>query len=585
MDAAGAPLPRLIVDRVPDDFEAGRDTAIGAWCFHGSESIVPDWERHLPDDTFDSVEDQIRSDAAIAAIAHRLLPEWAESLNRRHGVTRSHRFWYLVLMRWMLEVLAVAYCRFREVERLTERGAGPSLHASIAPEQVAWNFRDLHDLYQRGTYSPAYNHWLASLALRVLVPSNVTLETRPLSIDPPPGVERSGRATISQRFNSWIKDGRADIGAGLTEFDLATKAKSVVAHLALDLYLGAMPRKRRIRTSDDHRIDTSAADNLPEAFTRMARKALDGSLLAAHGTDFQRLDAAGRKARATPGRLNVRTTQFHFDDRTLFRLAHRLERGEGLVFVQHGGLYGLPAAFSLGAETEYRQHAFISWGWQEHADHGGTILPLPAPQLAPWHRRHRGTGDRLLLITNLVRLITARTIAVGETFNKPHQRRDKLAFLSALDTDVSSAVVYRPYHATTGAVDDTDYLRSRLPGLRIDEDALHRSLSRCRLLVLDYPGTPLSIALAAGTPFVAFWRPDVWPLCSQARPYFDALRDCGIIHADAAAAAHHVNAIWGDVAAWWATPELRDAVERFRGRYARSHRLWWLDWARALWRI
>ena len=87
-------------------------------------------------------------------------------------------------------------------------------------------------------------------------------------------------------------------------------------------------------------------------------------------------------------------------------------------------------------------------------------------------------------------------------------------------------------------------------------------------MVVSYNATTYLEAFTSGIPTVMFWDPTDWELSASAQPYFDLLRREGILHDDAVCCAHHVNAIWDDVSAWWTSTSVQAALDIFSGRYA-----------------
>jgi hypothetical protein len=84
---------------------------------------------------------------------------------------------------------------------------------------------------------------------------------------------------------------------------------------------------------------------------------------------------------------------------------------------------------------------------------------------------------------------------------------------------------------------------------------------------------------------VCFWNPADWPLCAEAKPYFDSLEKAGILYADADSAAAHVNAIWADVPAWWRSADVVNAIAAWRNQFARTRRFSRLALIGTLWRL
>lgn len=108
---------------------------------------------------------------------------------------------------------------------------------------------------------------------------------------------------------------------------------------------------------------------------------------------------------------------------------------------------------------------------------------------------------------------------------------------------------------------------------------------RSRLLIIDHPTTTLNIAMAANIPTIAFWRDGAWPVCEQAKPIMNALRDCGVLFEEASDAAAQASDVWGDVSQWWTSAQVQSARRDFCDQYALTSRTWRWDWLKALYKV
>jgi len=59
-------------------------------------------------------------------------------------------------------------------------------------------------------------------------------------------------------------------------------------------------------------------------------------------------------------------------------------------------------------------------------------------------------------------------------------------------------------------------------------------------------------------------------LNEDAIPYYELLKNAGILYHTPEAASEKVNAVYPDVEGWWNEPELQFVVNKFCNRYART---------------
>ena len=579
------PARRLVAGTVPDDFDPARDTVIGPWCFAERGDAIADWETYRYPDPVADADAAKRDDDAIAALANRLLVKLADDMNTRHGVSYSNTYWHLLLMRWLLELLTQAYCRYGEAKTFIAGQGDVPFTAAVPPADQTWAFGTIAAFYTDGLRNVDFSAWLSGLALRELAADSIALNDGPAARRPArkkDGDRLAPRGRWVRALYDALRSERVRFGGDFAEVTGWDRLRSVFAQRAVDAWLRVIPRKHAIRRPDPTTVETGAADRLDPAFVRMALFVLPRALPRCFGDDFRQWHDSALARTVRPGRLNVQVPAFMLDEAKLFRLARAVEGGEGLVFVQHGANYGMARAYSLGSEIEYRHHAFLTWGWHRHGDYAGTFIPLPAPQLSAWRARKGGNDGSLLFVGTFVHMVMARLISVGAPFNLTWIRSQKDAFIEGLAGAARRGLRYRPYPETENGVPDWLYFSARHPGLQFQPGNFHKALRRCRLLVLDHPGLTFQLAMAANVPVIGFWNPDSWARTPESAELFGRLEKLGIVFDNGAAAATQVNDIWNDVEGWWHRPDIQAARHDFCRLHARSSRWWWWPWMKAL---
>ena len=69
-------------------------------------------------------------------------------------------------------------------------------------------------------------------------------------------------------------------------------------------------------------------------------------------------------------------------------------------------------------------------------------------------------------------------------------------------------------------------------------------------------------------PTIMFWNPNHWEIRDSALPFFDKLKDVGILHDTPESAAEHINVIWEDVNSWWEGDILQETLKSFKKHYS-----------------
>jgi SAM-dependent methyltransferase len=83
-------------------------------------------------------------------------------------------------------------------------------------------------------------------------------------------------------------------------------------------------------------------------------------------------------------------------------------------------------------------------------------------------------------------------------------------------------------------------------------------------------------------PTVAYWDPELWPTRTGALPFFDELRQVGILWDTPEEASAKVAAIYEHPALWWDSPRVQSARQRFTERFALASGQWLEEWKRLL---
>lgn len=561
---------RVILSQAPENFDSKRDVALGPWCFVGCEDRIPGWEALPFVDAFPTSHDWVEADRLTRRLANALVPLWAERLNARHERGYSLRFWRVLLLNWLSAAIPPLWFRFRHVDAFVARYGQSPLMVEIASDLDCWNIRRSGDLIPT-LWRTDFDLRLSSMVLSVLMPSQWRIkevEPQPASVLPPFDAPSDSPSRLGALARSLF--GRLPVqflpGARLSR-------------LALSACVALMPRRA---PQDHYNFSDPVAELFPPAFLDLLDGFLRRTLPRSFTTDFAELESRALAERYHPGRLLIDTLNGEDDaSRMVTAMAH--ERGERLVGFQHGGIYGTARAMMAAAETEYRYDAFLTWGWTAQEDCEGRFVPTPSPELSALADRHHETEPCLILVGGSMVAYGTRLGWLPKPDHYLSYRRAKLDFLGGLGEEVRRSVAYRPYRRNVMVLKDDEFVLGAFPDLTLVGGDLNAALLKCRLVVIDHPITTMLATLAANVPTVLYWEKEAWPLARQAEPLFQRLRDVGILHHDAAAAAAQVNRVWDDIPGWWLRPEVQAARRTFVWTYARTSRFWWWHWLWALW--
>lgn len=565
---------RLFLSRVAANFDPARDVAAGPWCFVGAENAFEGWEDLPFVDPFRGMQALKEADALTRRLANHLVFDWAERMNRRHGRDYSPTFWRNLTILWLVAAVQVTWRCYRNLELLVDRYRNESLIVRVTEGDPAWSTADVSDFMRLVTLDGHFAFWMGSLLLRGLAPKNWTLEPAPTETDTSRGIPR---AAVGR--DNWDRN---PLGAfiGRLGFDHVTGTKFSRPFFAF--LINILPR--RPASGKVFGRDEAVLGAFPEGYLAGLQRFLEATLPTDLTDGFAAIEKEAKSYRYAPGRLTVTHAS---SVNTKFQLinAMAVEAGERVVGFQHGGWYGTAGVESWASESEYVHHAFITWGWSQQGSFYGRMVPLPAPMLAPLRNKHRFRDDQLIFVGTRMFIQNDRFDMRPSATGWIAYRKAKRAFVLGLSGTSRRSLIYRPYHRSPPILEDGAYFTRFFPDVPILEGSLNDHMLRCRLLVLDHPGTTLHLAMAANVPTVCYWQAGDWPLCPQAEVQFELLRQCGILFDSPAAAARHVNAIWSDVPGWWMSAPVQAARRSWAHCHARTSPVWWWHWARALWNL
>lgn len=553
----------------------------GPWCLSGctAEEKKDDWGYafDMPPEPLAEAETLDMAARQARQLATDLAPLFQAHLNTLYNVHHDAQYWDFVLAPWLGRVVEVLTDRLYRTEGLVRCFGEQELHVPVLPETSTCAFADTQDFIMGGMLSPTWNHWLFSRLLERDWP--VAWKKRQLA-----PLHRSAQAPAREHL---LKRFARNLLFGLPFPRIKGFNTGQSLRLSLTLFLNRNTCDDTIPLQELN--DAAWCSRIPQERPAPLPLPLGMTVDEAFALALALLPESLRTARI-PARLTgtplVRTRVVSVaaceDDAYRIRMAQHRGKGCRMVFIQHGGEYGFVRTSVAYPLVEYRQHRFITWGWSRHGDMPGHFLPLPHPQLAQLaqlaalHRpatavptadsgQHHETASRLLLVGTEMALLpyTLKSMLRGRQFFA--YRQDKARFLDALG-DLRSQTLYRPYFDVPSSLEDAPWILRRFPDVTRCTGSLEPHLLGCRLLVLDHAGTTLAQALAANTPFLLYWNPELVHFAPEVLPLLDGLRAVGILHDSPEAAATHALAIWDAIPAWWNTT--REARKRWADQHA-----------------
>jgi len=568
-------MKRLILSTIPDDFDPSNDILLGPWCFLGKEKQYPEWDLFsFEPDPFKSPEEIVQASRVSIGYANSLMPDLANELNSKNNLCYSEKFWRLLIFPWLFHLVQSTYERQCRIDQFSKLYSQEKVYVKLFPNTYHWNFIDSLDFLHNGIYNSQYNYWLFSRIIEEETSSLWKIEyessaqiykNKNSSLikteNNPIGLIR--RLTIKRLFPSLRCHGVYGFGkiqSILFSFLLNFKKATKYNYCNINKYQSY----KKIEWNIDFKKIINAT--IPSCFLNLGELDLPN-------------------IRTKKDNIRLLGPIIHWDENKKLFLGLCLEKDEKFILTQHGGLYGTSKVTPFFSEVDNKHYSFFSWGWKEQEDYYGKIIPLPSPYLLKFVNKYNPQSNKLILVSKIAYLFCCRIEAGPQPKEQIECRRSKVVFLKSLNQDVFNNLLYRPSFSDIASLSDESYFENKFPGIPICYGDLHPHILKCKLMVLDHPGTTLNISMAANIPVVCFWDKQQWDMCKQAVPYFNKLEQVEVLFYNPKSAAKKVNDIWNDVQAWWNQRSIQEARKNWCHQYARTNKFWWLEWMKALWKL
>jgi putative transferase (TIGR04331 family) len=588
--------PFLCTTALSEFWDKGADKIIflGTWCLrYDHRDEWQDLNYEIVPYPWDDREAMHKAAVYEDEVYEELLGVLAEFLNEVHGEKHNQQYWRIILGPWLLHFIQVLHERYLCLDLALARH--PRLQTIGLAESCFKIPRHYWDHLGGSFYQDIYNLQLYTTILQEL---GVALPRREFQWNwDQPG---------NSRARPWWKRGAQRLRTLCRRLglDWAKRAPIFLAGMPQSLVIQLMIRSRfqarwcELPESEKWVVGCSQDSPHPQRqdLGNLALKKTDSlrnliiktlpiyfPLMYLEGYRSCRDWVEGRWHDAAT-RMIMTANGLWGNESFKFLAAELREKGRSLIAVQHGGAYGSARCFVFEECEKKVADEFLSWGWGE-----GTagIRPMPNPKLSWLAARHRsGTRRRkpyILFVGNITPRYHYRNWSCPIAGQVIRYLEWQVSFLRALEPEVRKKLILRPYTIDYGWA-LRQRLRNACPDVNLDEPHhdYYRRLLGASLVVCDMNMTTILESLAANIPTVAFWDQELFELRSEAEPYYQRLRDVGILFHSSREAAQAVNRVWPEVQRWWQQAEVQQVRQNFVHRYARHSPQWRSEWRRYL---
>lgn len=517
--------------------------------------------------------------AYVLKVAEQILQELTEALNTFHQTRHDKRYWNIVLGHWLQRYVSVAFNRFHTLDQAIKNHAVTGTTIFEAKDYSLATTDTLS--FNRACNDDQWNHVFYSrlIAYRGDVVSNS-------AVPPLLGVKGfkdeakhpTGQRTWYQQLVGLAVHKVAPKLSRNTDAFIITSALPIKEEIKLQLALGQVPQLWRSPSFERFSPESGPRANLMldfgpyEGFERYIRWQLPEIIPTCYLEGYKSLLKTLERL-LWPKKPKFIYTSNNFATDEIFKawVGEKVEQGIPYFVGQHGNNYGTDL-YKGNSNWPERSSAdnFFTWGWTN-----GDSRNIPAFVFTTAGRNPQKevpeAGGLLLVEACTVN----RVYAWDNYFEFGDYQEDQFRFVAALPQAIQKKLMVRLYHGYRNLPwFDEQRWKDRSPHTHIDSGQVNirEATEQSRLVVHSYDSTGILETLSLNIPTMCFWQGGLTHLLTEAKPYYELLRNAGILADSPEHAAELVALYWENVSEWWQSKKVQDARKAFCMQYARTEK-------------
>ena len=505
----------------------------------------------------------------VNSLYESILVELAESLNTMHGVDYSNKYWRILIGPWIANLIHVLYDRWLSITTVISLYdiTGTIILESNIKSLVTNDLKEFDELIKTDEWNHnIYAEIINSLDIcQPLIKKNYK-EHQKIS-------EKENRSSIKTYISKLYLFFSKCLSRNQDVFFLGTYISKLELAL-LQLKLGQFPQFWSpivpvIVNYDKEFRNFEIKHQAKNEFEKILLKLIPKHIPRVYLEGYEKLsDQVANSPWPKSPKLIYTANALWAHPVTMAYAAEKVENGTPLVYGQHGGGYGV-SKFSFSEEHEIKiAKRYLTWGWD--SKYQSSVIPIGIEKIRKMKRKKINEYNTLLMVTLNASRYSFRL--GGETNrNFLDYFEDYFSFTSLLQADVKNNMVVRLNNWDKGWAQPLRW-KDKFPDVKLElEDRdIFKLMSESRIVVHTYNSTGILESLAMGIPCILFYDLKNIPLRDSAIPYFEELRQVGILHDNPISAAAHIDNVWNNVDLWWTSDKVQKAVLNFNKRYCHN---------------
>jgi len=517
--------------------------------------------------------------ANVRQLEDELFPVLCDLLNSYHNTKYDSRFWKIVLGVWFQRYVDVIYNRVKTLQKCLENNniCGVTLLNSVnydlAPADslsAIWLFSD--DRWNNALYSRIFN---------IMGPFDFKIETIDDNVShghfSKPTEVRGDRG-----FKSFFK--KMIIMCNSIACFFSKKDTSFIINsylpkskeLGLNFRLGNVPKIWRndkyvvkqntnllSRKKISEKVDKYGDKEVRDVLRDLLFELMPICYLEGFG---EILNMAALKRWPTTPRFIFTSNNYDTDEVFKVWTATKVVNGSEYIIGQHGYMYCVGCNAQRIIDTKI-SNKFISWGWR---DYRSQILPAFIFKTAGKITKNKSTSSGILLI---ICHYPHRNTFWDESENFINTFTQLKKFIRNLTVQNRSLLTVR-FHSEWQRYNwyEKERLKEFSGQINIEEGraSIEKLINKNRLVIHGYDSTGIMETLSMNIPTLAFWSEGLNHLKDDAKPYYELLARCGVIHFNSESLSSKVQDVYQDINSWWYSKDVQFARKAFCDQYAKN---------------
>ena len=551
---------RLIIGRIPQDFNVNEELIFSDLCFNKIEDLFKFKSEIIVPETSENIDLRVRY---ILDLANNYSLEFAKKYNLNFH-DYSTKFWQTIYVPYLYNVLTILYSYEETISNIVHSNK-QKLKVKIALNTQMLHLKTEQDLFLN--FNVEIQEILVSEIIMLKFSDYFELESNYK-------IESSKNPTLKNKIGR-IADSfftRVHRGYGINF------SYKIILHLFLCFTKSKKGLKAKPSFNNKSSISNIFFIKIIEKFIPENLKSLDSFINRFNFKFFSK------------NRIRLASNKLHSDTASKVLLALSEEANEIIIPTQHGGhMYGSYSGESLIKKIEYSRRRFITWGWSTIDNkYFDNAISLPSPFLSKFINAHKKKNESIIIVSTYVpKVSTFAEELLASSTQKKNYIKLKVSLISQFESHQDfNKIKYRPCFSKNNHFNDISYLKQFFPFLKVLKNNLHHEILKCKLLILDHPGTTWNIAMVANIPIFLFFNINHWNLSHEAKLFLEDFKKLGIYHENSESLVRQYNLInENEIFEWWNSEEIQSLRFRWISKYAKAERFWILKWMKELKKI